>query len=231
MSLDRSVGLRLVERAADELADADALEILKWADSALDGRLVVATSLQDAVVIDLATKVRPDIDVLFLDTGYHFAETIGMRDAVRATYPARLLTITPAQTVAEQDATHGVDLYQTNPDKCCYLRKVQPLNAMLGLYDGWVTGLRRVESPTRADVAAVEWDERREVVKVNPIVAWTDADVAAYVEDNGVLVNPLLSEGYSSIGCAPCTARPVDADDPRAGRWAGTDKRECGIHL
>ena len=231
MALDRSVGLRLVDRAAGELQDADALEILKWADNALDGRLVVATSMQDAVVVDLATKVRSDVDVVFLDTGYHFAETIGMRDAVRATYPARVLTITPAQTVAEQDATHGPELFASNPDLCCYLRKVQPLNAMLGLYDGWVTGLRRVESPTRADAQPIEWDERRQVVKVNPIVGWTDADVDAYIEEHNILVNPLVADGYPSIGCAPCTRRVADGDDARSGRWAGTGKRECGIHL
>jgi phosphoadenosine phosphosulfate reductase len=230
MSLDRAAGLRLVERAADELAEADAVEILKWADSVLEGRLVVATSMQDAVVIDLASKMRPDIDVVFLDTGYHFAETIGMRDAVRASYPARLLTVTPAQSVEEQDAAHGPNLYERNPDLCCFLRKVQPLNAMLALYDGWVTGLRRVESPTRAQAKAVEWDERREILKVNPIVDWTDEQVDAYIEANNVLVNPLLSEGYGSVGCAPCTRRLAEGEHARAGRWAGTSKLECGIH-
>jgi phosphoadenosine phosphosulfate reductase len=230
VALDREIGHRLVTRAETELAGAGALDILKWADDVLDGRLVVASSMQDAVLIDLATKVRPDVDVLFLDTGYHFAETLGMRDAVRAKYPARVLTIQPAQTVAEQDADHGPELFSRDPDRCCAMRKVKPHNAMLGLSDGWVTGLRRAEAASRSDVAAVEWDERRSILKVNPIVEWSDDEVDDYIARNEVLVNPLRAEGYPSIGCAPCTARVLSDDDPRAGRWSGTSKTECGIH-
>jgi phosphoadenosine phosphosulfate reductase len=221
----------VVERAADELDGASALEILAWADKLLDGRIVVATSLQDAVVIDLAAQVRPNIDVLFLNTGYHFAETLGMRDAVKATYPVRFLEILPGQSVEQQDATHGPELFRRDPDLCCFLRKVQPLDAMLGLYDGWVTGVRRSETVARRAAKPVEWDAKREMVKVNPIVAWTDEDVDAYIAERGVLVNPLLSEGYPSVGCAPCTARVLEGGDARAGRWAGTSKNECGIHL
>jgi phosphoadenosine phosphosulfate reductase len=221
----------VVEQAADELDGASALEILAWADKLLDGRIVVATSLQDAVVIDLAAQVRPDVDVLFLNTGYHFAETLGMRDAVKSTYPVRFLEILPGQSVEQQDESHGPDLFQRDPDLCCFLRKVQPLNAMLGLYDGWVTGVRRSETTARQSAKPVEWDAKREMVKVNPIVAWTDEDVDAYIAERGVLVNPLLSEGYGSVGCAPCTARVLEGGDARAGRWAGTSKNECGIHL
>jgi phosphoadenosine phosphosulfate reductase len=183
------------------------------------------------VVVDLASRVRPGVDVLFLDTGYHFAETLGMREAVRTQYPVRFLTIKPAQSVEEQDATHGPELYKRDPDRCCFMRKVQPLNAMLGLYDGWVTGLRRSETEARAGAQAVEWDARRDMLKINPIIDWTDDDVAAYVAERGVLVNPLLSEGYGSIGCAPCTAKVLAGDDPRAGRWSDSSKSECGIHL
>ena len=228
---DRKEVLRgLVGEAAVELEGASALEILKWADTVLQGRLVVASSMQDAVVIDLASRVRPGIDVVFLDTGYHFAETIGMRDAVGVTYPQlRLIDVSPGQTVEEQDASYGPRLHERDPDTCCYLRKVKPLNTMLGLYDGWVTGLRRVESTTRAEASAVEWDDRRAMLKINPIVEWTDDDVDAYIAERGLLVNPLLSEGYASVGCAPCTAK-VGGGDARGGRWAGTSKLECGIH-
>jgi phosphoadenosine phosphosulfate reductase len=230
--LDRKGVLRqLVDQAAADLKGATALEILKWADAALKGRLVVASSMQDAVVIDLASQVRPGIDVVFLDTGYHSAETIGMRDAVAATYPVRVLNIAPSQTVAEQDATYGPRLYERDPDRCCYLRKVTPLNTMLELYDGWVTGLRRVESPSRGDAVAVEWDSGREMIKINSIVDWTDDDVDAYISDRGLLVNPLIAEGYTSIGCAPCTGRATVGGAARSGRWAGTSKLECGIHL
>lgn len=230
--LDREGALRgLVAKAADELDGATALDILKWADAALDGRLVVASSMQDAVVIDLASQVRPGIDVVFLDTGYHFAETIGMRDAVAVTYPVRMINVSPGQTVAEQDATYGPRLYERDPDRCCFLRKVKPLNTMLALYDGWITGLRRVESDSRTDAAAIEWDSTRGMLKVNPIVDWSDAQVAAYIADRGLLVNPLINAGYSSIGCEPCTARVGPDGDTRSGRWAGTSKQECGIHL
>jgi phosphoadenosine phosphosulfate reductase len=229
--LDRSEALRLVTRAERELAGADASQILKWADSVLDGRLVVTTSMRDAVLVDIAAKVRSDIDVLFVDTGYHFAETLGLRDAVAAAYPVRLVTVQPGQSVAEQDAACGPDLFRRDPDRCCSLRKVRPLDAMLSLYDGWVTGLRRSESPTRASTRPVQWDERRRVLKVNPLVDWTDDDVDAYVADEGVLINPLVSEGFPSIGCAPCTARVQPGEDVRAGRWPGRAKSECGIHL
>jgi phosphoadenosine phosphosulfate reductase len=232
MALDRERSLRsLIDRAADELGDADALEILRWADKTLGQRVVVTTSLQDAVLVDLAAQVRPGIDVIFLDTGYHFAETLGMRDAVRSTYDVRLLSVQPGQSVAEQDEAHGTDLFGRNPDLCCHLRKVVPLNTMLGLYDGWVTGLRRTESMSRKDATAIEWDSRREMVKINPIVNWTDGEVDDYIEERGILVNPLRAEGYPSIGCAPCTMPVAEGDDPRSGRWADSTKKECGLHL
>jgi phosphoadenosine phosphosulfate reductase len=232
MALDRERSLRsLIDRAADELGDADALEILRWADKMLRQRVVVTTSLQDAVLVDLAARVRPGIDVIFLDTGYHFAETLGMRDAVRSTYDVRLLSVEPGQTVPDQDEAHGKDLFGRNPDLCCHLRKVVPLNTMLGLYDGWVTGLRRAESMSRKDATAIEWDSRREMVKINPIVNWTDNEVGDYIEEREILVNPLRAEGYPSIGCAPCTMPVAEGDDPRSGRWAGSPKKECGLHL
>jgi phosphoadenosine phosphosulfate reductase len=232
MALDRERSLRsLIDRAADELGDADALEILRWADKMLRQRVVVTTSLQDAVLVDLAARARPGIDVIFLDTGYHFAETLGMRDAVRSTYDVRLLSVEPGQSVAEQDGAHGKDLFGRNPDLCCHLRKVVPLNTMLGLYDGWVTGLRRAESMSRKDATAIEWDSRREMVKINPIVNWTDDEVEDYIEERSILVNPLRAEGYPSIGCAPCTIPVAEGDDPRSGRWADSPKKECGLHL
>jgi phosphoadenosine phosphosulfate reductase len=232
MALDRERSLRsVVDRAAEELGDAEALDIMRWADKAMDQRIVVTTSMQDAVLVDLAAQVRPGIDVIFLDTGYHFAETLGMRDAVRSTYDVRLLSVQPGQTVAEQDEAHGKDLFSRNPDLCCHMRKVVPLNTMLGLYDGWVTGLRRAESSSRRDASPIEWDDQREMVKINPIAKWSDDQVDAYIEERGILVNPLRSEGYPSIGCSPCTAPVAAGADPRSGRWAGSVKSECGLHI
>jgi phosphoadenosine phosphosulfate reductase len=141
-----------------------------------------------------------------------------------------LLTITPRQSVAEQDAEHGKDLYRTDPDSCCALRKVQPLADALTDYDAWATGLRRAETHHRVIAPVVGWDARKGKVKVSPLARWTDEQVERYVADHGVLVNPLAYDGYPSIGCWPCTRRVAPGDDPRSGRWAGTHKTECGIH-
>jgi phosphoadenosine phosphosulfate reductase len=228
-ALERDTLRRLAEQAGRELEDASALEILQWAGEQFGDSWAVASSMADAVVPHLASRVQPGVDVLFLDTGYHFVETIGTRDAVAATLPLTVRTITPAQTVAEQDAQYGPRLYERDPDQCCALRKVAPLRGALEPYRAWAAGLRRDESPTRAHVKVVEWDAARNLVKINPIARWTQDDVDAYIERHGVLVNPLLFDGYGSVGCQPCTAR-IDGDDARAGRWAGTGKTECGIH-
>ncbi|GAA2914628.1 phosphoadenylyl-sulfate reductase [Streptomyces thioluteus] len=221
---------QLALRAGRELEDAPALEILRWAADTFGGRFCVTSSMEDAVVAHLASRVRPGVDVVFLDTGYHFPETIGTRDAVEAVMDVRVLTLTPVQTVAEQDAEHGPKLHDRDPDLCCALRKVRPLEAGLAGYDAWATGLRRDESPTRADTPVVGWDARRGKVKVAPIARWTQDDVDAYVAEHGVLVNPLLMDGYASVGCAPCTRRVREGEDARAGRWAGLAKTECGLH-
>ncbi|MEU0750616.1 phosphoadenylyl-sulfate reductase, partial [Streptomyces albogriseolus] len=165
-----------------------------------------------------------------LDTGYHFPETIGTRDAVEAVMDVNVITLTPRQTVAEQDAEYGPRLHDRDPDLCCRLRKVRPLEEGLKDYLAWATGLRRDESPTRADTPVVGWDEKRRKVKISPIARWTQDDVDAYVAEHGVLTNPLLTDGYASVGCAPCTRRVLEGEDARAGRWAGRAKTECGLH-
>jgi len=220
----------LAERANRELEQATATEILTWAHTTFGSRLAITSSLADTVMIHLAEQVIPGIDVIFLDTGYHFVETIGTRDAVQAVHNVNLLSITPVQSVAEQDATYGKDLFARNPDQCCALRKVEPLNRALNGYAAWATGLRRADSPARANTPLVAWDPKRNLIKIAPIARWSDAEVAAYIDANALMVNPLLDDGYTSIGCAPCT-RPVDSSDPRGGRWAGLAKTECGIHL
>jgi len=220
----------VAEHAGDELAGASALEILTWADEQFGAGWCVTSSMADAVVPHLASRVRPGVDVLFLDTGYHFAETIGTRDAVAATMPVTLLTLTPKRTVAEQDESFGPRLYERNPDQCCALRKVMPMRAGLESYVAWASGLRRDEAESRAEAKVVEWDARRSMVKLNPIAGWTQDDVDTYIAENGVLVNPLLFDGYGSVGCAPCTRRIKPGEDARAGRWAGTAKNECGLH-
>jgi len=222
---------QLAARGAAELDGAGAEELLAWTDRHFGGRYVVASNMQDAVLVDLAVKVRPGVDVLFLDTGYHFAETIGTRDAVESVYDINIVNVMPEHTVAEQDRLRGKDLFARDPEECCRLRKVVPLSTALSNYAAWVTGIRRVESPTRANAPLITFDEAFKLVKVNPLAAWTDEDMQTYIEANGVLVNPLVDEGYPSIGCAPCTAKPVDGADPRSGRWQGLNKTECGLHV
>ncbi|OLF08766.1 phosphoadenosine phosphosulfate reductase [Actinophytocola xinjiangensis] len=220
----------LAERAAVDLADASAAEALAWTAEEFGTSWIVASNMQDAVLIDLAVRARADVDVLFLETGYHFAETIGTRDAIELTYPGiRVVNAAAEQSVAEQEAEFG-QLNRTDPGRCCFLRKVVPLRATLSNYDAWVTGVRRVDAPTRADTPVVQWDERNGLVKINPIAPWSDEEFRSYLDTNGILENPLVGAGYLSIGCAPCTAKPLPGSDARSGRWAGLAKTECGLH-
>jgi phosphoadenosine phosphosulfate reductase len=217
--------------ARTALEGAHPAEILRWAVEQFGGRFCIASSMGDAVLATLAADaVEQPVDVVFLDTGYHFAETIGTRDAVAAMLPVNVRTILPLRTVAEQDAEHGPRLHERDPDRCCALRKVEPLARALEPYHAWASGIRRDEASTRRDIGVVEWDAKRGMVKVNPLAAWTQDDVDAYIAERGVLVNPLVYDGYPSIGCAPCTRRVADGEDARAGRWAGTGKTECGLH-
>ncbi|HVQ99091.1 MAG TPA: phosphoadenylyl-sulfate reductase [Mycobacterium sp.] len=231
---------KLAARGAAELDGADATELLRWTDRHFGGvhgprggatcNYVVASSMQEAVLIDLAAKVRPGVPVLFLDTGYHFVETLGTRDAVEAVYDVRVVNVTPEHSVAEQDRLLGKDLFAREPDECCRLRKVVPLGKALRGYSAWVTGLRRSEAMTRANAPLISFNEAYKVVKVNPLATWSQEDVDEYIAENDALVNPLMDEGYSSIGCAPCTAKPLAGADARSGRWQGRSKTECGLH-
>ena len=224
-----SDGAALVAAVGDDVVE-QARVALRWARDTFRDRLVVASSMGDEVLVHLASTAAAGVDVLFLDTGYHFAETIGTRDAVASTYDVNVRTLLPLITVVEQTEQHGADLWARNPDQCCAIRKVEPLERGLSYYDAWVTGMRREDAPTRSDIDVVGWDARRDKVKVNPLAAWTHDDVDAYAEKHGVLMNPLRQIGYASIGCEPCTRPVAPGEDPRAGRWAGSGKTECGLH-
>lgn len=232
MKFSTESDLRLIaERGAAELGPgATAQQVLAWAAATAGDKLIVASRMQDAVLVDLAARVVPAVDVLFLDTGYHFAETLGTRDAVESVYGMRIINALPEHTVDEQDSLLGKDLFARDPNQCCALRKVAPLARTLAGYQVWVAGVRRIEAPSRASTPLITFDEKFGLVKVNPLAAWSDDDVEAYINTYGVMVNPLVSEGYPSIGCAPCTAKPPPGADRRSGRWAGTGKVECGIH-
>lgn len=225
--------LEEIARAASErFADASAEEVLAWAGETFGSGLAVACSMAaDTVLAHLASQVLPGVHVLFLETGYHFPETHATRDALEQRLPITLIEVTPKLTVAEQDAEYGTKLHDRDPAQCCAMRKVEPLDATLAGYQAWVTGVRREDNALRADAQLVEWDATHQMVKINPIAAWNFDQVIEYAQDNLVPVNPLLADGYPSIGCAPCTRRVKPGEDPRAGRWAGLAKTECGIHL
>jgi phosphoadenosine phosphosulfate reductase len=215
--------------AARDLEDASAEEIVRWAADTFGDRFAVTASMSDGVLSHVAGRAVPGITVLFLDTGYHFPETIGTRDAIATTYPVNVETVTHPLRVPEHEAEYG-RLYEIDPDLCCAIRKIWPLDRALQPYDAWAGGVRRAELASRADTPVVAWDAKRRKVKVNPLATWTDEQVAAYVAQHSILVNPLRQIGYTSIGCAPCTRPVATGEDPRAGRWAGLAKTECGIH-
>jgi phosphoadenosine phosphosulfate reductase len=220
---------RLALEGAEEFAGRDPLLALDWAARTFGSRLAVTSSMTDLVLPHLVSRVAPGVDVLFVDTGYHFAETIGTRDAAQVLLPVNLVTVRPNVSRAEHEARHG-ELWRRDPDACCTLRKVEPLQRAMRDYDAWVSGVRREESPSRRDAQLVEWDARRGKVKINPLVGWTQWDVDRYAEHFGLLANPLVDAGYPSIGCAPCTRAVRPGEDLRAGRWAGSAKTECGIN-
>ncbi|MBG6212302.1 phosphoadenosine phosphosulfate reductase [Cryobacterium sp. CAN_C3] len=220
--------------AAQEAAgrEATAAEVVAWVARNFSGDAVaVACSMADAVLPAIVSQQLPGVDVLFLDTGYHFAETYATRDAVAAALPITVVDVLPLTTVPEQDTLHGAELFARDPNACCAMRKVEPLQRSLGGYELWFTGVRRDEAPTRANTPLITWDERNGLVKVNPVAAWSYDELMGYASEHHVPVNVLLSQGYPSIGCAPCTQPVAAGADPRSGRWATLEKTECGLHL
>lgn len=184
------------------------------------------------VVLHLVREILPEVPVIFIDTGYHFAETLEYRDRMAARWGLNLINVSAARTVAAQEAQFGI-LNQTDPDRCCAMRKVEPLFRALRDYSVWLTGLRRQQSKSRANLQAEETfvlPSGHALVKLNPLAAWTTRDVWQYAAEHNIPLLPLYEEGYVSIGCAPCTSLPVDPNDPRSGRWGG-QKMECGIHV
>jgi phosphoadenosine phosphosulfate reductase len=196
--------------------------ILAWAVERFGSSVALASSFQDAVLIDIAVNVDPGIEVVFLDTGSHFPETLDYVRTIQARYDLNLTVTKPAA---------GADQWLCGSAQCCEYRKVRPLKQALAGKAAWVTGLKRVDAPTRRDAPIVSYDDAWRLVKLNPLATWTEQDVAGYTADHGIPEHPLLSKGYLSIGCAP-TTRPVDdGEDPRAGRWSDSDKVECGLHV
>jgi phosphoadenosine phosphosulfate reductase len=229
--MNRDALRSLAEQAGAELEDAHPLDVLRWAGDTFGDRFAITASMGDTVLATLAAEAVPGIQVIFLDTGYHFPQTLATRDQAAAELDIRLVSVRPQLTVAEQNVQYGQSLYARDPDQCCAMRKVEPLNRVLAGYDAWASGIRRDESASRANTPVVGFDERRGLVKVSPLATWIQSDVDKYAADRGVIVNPLVELGFASIGCAPCTQRVAPGEDARAGRWAGQEKTECGLHV
>jgi phosphoadenosine phosphosulfate reductase len=228
MATDVSTLVGPSEELLDELAEANARfetapagKVIAWAVERFGSSLVLASSFQELVLIDLAVEVEPEIEVVFLDTEYHFPETYAFAEETRRRYDLNLTVTTPGPEAAA---------WPCGTERCCELRKVAPLRRALIDRSAWLTGLKRVDAPTRTDAPIVSWDNSFGLVKVNPIATWTEADVESYVRDHQLPVHPLRSRRYLSIGCAPTTRPVAEGEDSRSGRWADTGKVECGLH-
>lgn len=229
----RELGAQLnADGTVPAAGEADHTAAIRWvAQNFPRQKVAVACSMADAVLPALVAEQIPGVDVLFLETGYHFPETEGTKEAVKFALDVNVVDVLPQLSVAQQDQQYGKDLFATDPTACCRLRKVEPLAAALHNYEVWFTGVRRDESPTRTNAPLVSFDQTHKIIKVNPMVRWSLEELSDYSAAHGLPVNPLLSDGFLSIGCAPCTRRVAPGEDPRAGRWSGTNKIECGIHL
>ncbi|MWC28253.1 phosphoadenylyl-sulfate reductase [Paenibacillus sp. MMS18-CY102] len=222
----------LAAQKAIELEDATPEAIIQYAIETFPNiTFACSFGAEDVVLVDMIQKVNPNIDTFYLDTDFHFAETLATRDALAERYPnIRYVQVKPEITPEEQAAQHGDELWKSDPNQCCNIRKVQPLTKILSQYECWITGIRRDQAPTRANSKKVEYDYKFGLMKFNPLASWTNEDVWNYIRENNVPYNPLHDNNYPSIGCTHCTRQVMPGEDPRAGRWSGNDKTECGLH-
>jgi phosphoadenosine phosphosulfate reductase len=211
-----------LEEQSRAFESAPAGLVVSWAVERFGSKLAIAASFQEAVLIDIAVKVDPSIEVVFLDTGSHFPETLEYVDTIKSRYDLNLTVTQPVE---------GAEQWPCGTAQCCEFRKVRPLKEALAGKEAWMTGLKRVDAPTRREAAIVTYDENWGMVKVNPLATWTEQDVAGYAADHGIPRHPLQAKGYLSIGCAPTTRPVAIGEDPRSGRWADSDKVECGLHV
>jgi phosphoadenosine phosphosulfate reductase len=218
---DQQLSDEELAQLSKEFESKPASHIIRWATDTFGDSLVLAASFEDIVLIDLATKVAPQIEVIFLDTEAHFPETLEFVEAIRSRYDLNLTVTKPGPEAAA---------HPCGSEQCCQFRKVAPLRNAVAGNRAWLTSLKRWDGPTRADAPIVSWDAGFGLIKVNPLATWTGDDIASYLADHDLPAHPLISQGYLSIGCAPTTRPVAEGEDPRAGRWAGLDKAECGLH-
>jgi len=226
-------GPQRMAEASRQLEKASPQEILTWATDTFFPRLTMATAFgaEGCCLLHMLAQVEPHVRVFNLDTGYQFAETLALRERIRERYGIEVEMVRPEQNVAEYEAAHGGPLYAIRPDQCCHDRKIVPLRRAVAGYDAWISAIRGDQTSDRAAAGVVQWDTKFNLVKVNPLLSWTRKDVWGFINRHDIPYNPLHDQGYPSIGCWPCTRPVKDGEDERAGRWSGTDKKECGLHV
>ncbi|MNY26897.1 Phosphoadenosine phosphosulfate reductase [compost metagenome] len=220
-----------VTKAAEEFENQSPEAILKLAVDTF-GSLTLACSFgaEDVVLVDMLQKINPNVDIFYLDTNVHFDETYETKDRLEKHYGTKFIQVSPKLTLEEQAEKFGDELWKSDANQCCNIRKVDPLTDILRNYDAWITGIRRDQAPTRANAKKAEYDVKFGLIKFNPLASWTSEDVWQYIRDNDVIYNPLHDRNYPSIGCMHCTRPVAEGEDPRAGRWASIEKTECGLH-
>ncbi|HEV3119667.1 MAG TPA: phosphoadenylyl-sulfate reductase [Gemmataceae bacterium] len=222
-----------IESTNVALATGTPEQILRWAVEVFHPRLTMATAFgaEGCCLIHMLAEIEPTVRIFNLDTGYQFQETLDLRERIKERYGIEVEMVRPELTVAEYEAEHGGPLYRIRPDQCCHDRKVVPLRRAVAGYDAWISAIRRDQTSHRAAAGVVQWDAKFSLVKVNPLLNWTKKDIWAFIAKHDVPYNPLHDQGYPSIGCWPCTRAVADGEDERAGRWSGSVKKECGLHV
>lgn len=221
----------LIRTAAEEFESQAPEALLTWAVERFPNiTLACSFGAEDVVLVDMLQKISPSTDIFYLDTNVHFKETYETRDRLEQHYGMQFVQVLPKLTLDEQMAQYGAELWKNDPTQCCNIRKVDPLSDILRKYDAWFTGIRRDQAPTRANAKKVEYDVKFGLVKFNPLADWTSEDVWNYIRTNNIIYNPLHDNNYPSIGCEHCTRQVATGEDPRAGRWSGFEKTECGLH-
>jgi phosphoadenosine phosphosulfate reductase len=222
---------RLINEAAERFEGQSPEALIAWAVEQFPNlTLACSFGAEDVVLVDMLQKVSPKTDIFYLDTNVHFKETYETRDKLEQHYGLQFVQVLPKITLEEQAAQYGDELWKSDANQCCSIRKVDPLTDILKNYDAWITGIRRDQAPTRANAKKVEYDVKFGLVKFNPLADWTSEDVWNYIRSNQIIYNPLHDNHYPSIGCEHCTRQVMPGEDPRAGRWAGQEKTECGLH-
>lgn len=221
----------LIHNAAETLESQSAEAVVEWAVATFPNiTFACSFGAEDVVLVDILQKVSPSTDIFYLDTDLHFKETYETKARLEEYYGLNFVRVSPKLTLQEQEDFHGPELWKSSPTSCCNIRKVDPLTNILGKYEAWITGIRRDQAPTRANAKKIEYDVKFGLVKFNPIAEWTSEDVWNYIREHDLIYNPLHDQYYPSIGCEKCTRQVLPGEDPRAGRWSGFEKTECGLH-